>query len=531
MWLVEESQVPRRKASVVRVCHGLSVVFDDPNLVSCAGLVPIIKLAERAGLHRLVGERLRVDAEGGANPVVKVTSLVAGMVAGADSIDDMDLLRHGGMGRVFDQTRAPSTLGTFLRAFTFGHVRQLDAVASRLLAGLAGHTPLLPGADQIAYLDVDDTVRETHGYAKQGAGYGYTGVRGLNALLATVSTPLAAPVIAACRLRKGSVNSARGAERLIAEAAGTARSAGASGLLVARLDSAFYNHQVIRACQRHGVRFSVTARLNRSVLTAIGGIDERAWTTIKYPDAVWDEDEQRWISEAEVAEVPYPAFGSRRKADQVTAWLIVRRVRRLNPDTAQGRTVRRLPIPPGVHGFAAAHAGRRGRASRPCRNRAGHRRPEGKRPGPPALRPVLGQQCVAGAGRGRVQPHPRRRRPGLDLPRPSDHRHHPRPPDRSTRTDRPTRPATGAAPTLRLALATRLAATVRDRGARSTTGHLTPCSPARKGPTGDTSGRAGQTGSLPTPQTTKTITNPNQPTSESATVDPGSMKRGGRGTP
>jgi Transposase DDE domain group 1 len=336
MWLVEESQVPRRKASVVRVCHGLSVVFDDPNLVSCAGLVPIIKLAERAGLHRLVGERLRVDAEGGANPVVKVTSLVAGMVAGADSIDDMDLLRHGGMGRVFDQTRAPSTLGTFLRAFTFGHVRQLDAVASRLLAGLAGHTPLLPGADQIAYLDVDDTVRETHGYAKQGAGYGYTGVRGLNALLATVSTPLAAPVIAACRLRKGSVNSARGAERLIAEAAGTARSAGASGLLVARLDSAFYNHQVIRACQRHGVRFSVTARLNRSVLTAIGGIDERAWTTIKYPDAVWDEDEQRWISEAEVAEVPYPAFGSRRKADQVTAWLIVRRVRRLNPDTAQG---------------------------------------------------------------------------------------------------------------------------------------------------------------------------------------------------
>jgi hypothetical protein len=314
----------------------LSVVFDDPNLVSCAGLVPIIKLAERAGLHRLVGERLRVDAEGGANPVVKVTSLVAGMVAGADSIDDMDLLRHGGMGRVFDQTRAPSTLGTFLRAFTFGHVRQLDAVASRLLAGLAGHTPLLPGADQIAYLDVDDTVRETHGYAKQGAGYGYTGVRGLNALLATVSTPLAAPVIAACRLRKGSVNSARGAERLIAEAAGTARSAGASGLLVARLDSAFYNHQVIRACQRHGVRFSVTARLNRSVLTAIGGIDERAWTTIKYPDAVWDEDEQRWISEAEVAEVPYTAFGSRRKADQVTAWLIVRRVRRLNPDTAQG---------------------------------------------------------------------------------------------------------------------------------------------------------------------------------------------------
>jgi hypothetical protein len=166
---------PTRKASVVRVCHGLSAVFDDPNLVSCAGLAPVLRLAQRAGLHRLVAEHVRIDAEGGANPVAKMGSLVAGMVAGADSIDDMDLLRHGGMGRVFAGVRAPSTLGTFLRTFTFGHVRQLDAVASRLLANLAAHTPLLRGADQVAYLDVDDTMRETHGYAKQGAGYGYSG--------------------------------------------------------------------------------------------------------------------------------------------------------------------------------------------------------------------------------------------------------------------------------------------------------------------------------------------------------------------
>ena len=336
MWLVEESQVLQRKASAVRVCHGLSAVFDDPNLVSCGGLVPVVRLAERAGLHRLVGEHLHVEAEGGANAGVKVASVVAGMVAGADSIDDMDLLRHGGMHRVFDGVRAPSTLGTFLRAFTFGHVRQLDAVACRLLANLARHTPLLPGADQIAYLDVDDTVREIHGYAKQGAGYGYTGVRGLNALIATISTPLAAPVIAATRLRKGSVNSARGAERLIADAIVAARGAGATGLLVTRLDSAFYNQRVIRACQRHGIAFSVTARLNPGVLAAIASIHERAWTPIRYPHAVWDEDEQRWISEAEVAEVSYTAFGSRRTADQVTARLIVRRVRRLNPDTAQG---------------------------------------------------------------------------------------------------------------------------------------------------------------------------------------------------
>ncbi|HEX2400816.1 MAG TPA: IS1380 family transposase, partial [Mycobacterium sp.] len=269
------------------------------------------------------------------NAAAKVLALIAGMVCGADSIDDMDLLRHGGMGRVFAGVRAPSTLGTFLRTFTFGHVRQLDAVASRLLANLAAHTPLLRGADQVAYLDVDDTMRETHGYAKQGAGYGYSGVKGLNALIATVSTPLSAPVICATRLRKGQTNSARGAERLVADAIVTARNAGASRMLVLRADSAFYTHQVIGACRRRDVRFSVTARLNPSVVKAIASIRDDAWTAIKYPNAVFDEDEQRWISDAEVAEVPYTAFGSRPTRQQVTARLIVRRVKRLNPDPGQ----------------------------------------------------------------------------------------------------------------------------------------------------------------------------------------------------
>jgi predicted aminopeptidase len=122
------------------------------------------------------------------NAQLKVPALVAGMVAGAEAIDDMDLLRHGGMDRLFGGVRAPSTLGTFLRWFTFGHVRQLNAVASRLWAGLAHQTPLLAGADAIAYLDVDDTVAATYGYAKQGAGYGYSGVKGLNALIGAAST-------------------------------------------------------------------------------------------------------------------------------------------------------------------------------------------------------------------------------------------------------------------------------------------------------------------------------------------------------
>ena len=136
----------------MRVCHGFTAIFDEPNLVSCAGLAPVLGLAERAGLQRLVARQVRINKPAGVNADRKIASLVAGMVAGADSIDDMALLRHAGMGRLFTGVRAPSTLGTFLRSFTFGHVRQLDAVASRLLIDLAGRAPLLPGADRPAGL-------------------------------------------------------------------------------------------------------------------------------------------------------------------------------------------------------------------------------------------------------------------------------------------------------------------------------------------------------------------------------------------
>jgi hypothetical protein len=310
-------------------------VFDDPNLVSCAGLAPVLTLAARAGLHELVAQRLTLAGPGTANGALKVTALVAGMVAGADCIDDMDLLRHGGMDRLFAGVRAPSTLGTFLRTFTFGHVRQLDAVAARVLAGLASRTPLLAGAEAIAYLDVDDTVKPTYGYAKQGAGYGYSGVKGLNALLATVSTPLAAPVIAACRLRKGATNSARGAARLVADALVSTKAAGATGLVILRADSAFYNHDVLAAATRHGARFSVTARQDPSIRKAIEAIPETAWVPIRYPQAVWDDAAQEWISDAEVAETGHVAFTSRRKAEHLQGRLIVRRVRRLNPQGAE----------------------------------------------------------------------------------------------------------------------------------------------------------------------------------------------------
>jgi len=320
----------------MRLSHArrqVSVRFDDPNLVSCAGLVPVLALATRCGLATLLTERLRIAARGGANATAKILALIAGMIAGADSIDDMDLLRHGGMTRLFTDSRAPSTLGTFLRVFTFGHVRQLDTVAAALLAGLSTATPILRGAATVAFLDIDDTVRQTYGYAKQGAGRGYSGVKGLNALIATISTPLSAPVIAATRLRHGSTNSVRGAAKLLADALATAARTGATGWVTMRADSAFYSYPIIAAARRAGARFSVTARLTPTVTSAITTIAEDAWAPIHYPNAIWDDDEQRLVSDAEVAEIGFTAFTSRRKAEHVTARLIVRRVRRLNPKT------------------------------------------------------------------------------------------------------------------------------------------------------------------------------------------------------
>ena len=319
----------------MRVCHSLDPVFDDPNLIAFGGLPAVMTLAERAGLHDLVDDHVTVPGTAGANASVKVPAIIAGMIAGADSISDLDVLRHGGMSRVFTGQRAATTLGTHLRAYAFGHIRQLDAVAARLLVRLARVSPILAGAEQVAYVDVDDTVRETHGYRKQGAAYGYSRVKGLNAQLAIVSTPLSAPVIAATRLRKGNIDSGHGAARLIGDTLATLRRATTPGLVVVRADSAYFRHDVIAAATAGGARFSVTARMNKAVVRAIAGIDEAAWTTIRYRDAIYDQAEQRWISQAEVAEVPFTAFTSHRKAHHITARLIVRRVKRLNPHTAK----------------------------------------------------------------------------------------------------------------------------------------------------------------------------------------------------
>jgi hypothetical protein len=323
-----------------------SATFDDPNLISSAGLVPMLAVADAAGLRTLAQQHLSVPGDKGANAGLKVASLVAGMVAGADSIDDMGLLRHGGMSRLFARAYAPSTLGSFLRAFTFGHVRQLDAVASRFLTRLAQqapqlvstHTPGAAGHEGYALVDVDDTIIEVHGYAKQGAGFGYSGVRGLNALLATVTTTATAPVIVAQRLRKGSCGSPRGASRLVTDALRTVRALTPAKPLL-RADSAFYGRGLVLAAVRAGADVSVTVRLDPKVKASIAAIAEDDWQTIEYTDAVFDPTTGRWVSRAEVAEIPFTAFSAQKKADQVPGRLVVRRVPDLNPPSTGDQQV------------------------------------------------------------------------------------------------------------------------------------------------------------------------------------------------
>jgi hypothetical protein len=331
----------------VQLLHTLaktSAVFDDPNLISHAGLVPLAALADRVGLRASAAANVGLPGPAGSNAGLKTACLAAGMAAGADSLDGMGLLRHGAMEKIFGGLRAPSTLGSFLRAFTWGNVSQLQKTHRQVLTELARISPLLPGAQALAFIDVDATQKRVYGYAKQGAAFGHTKiqgksvlVKGLNVLAATVSTPLSAPVIAASRLRKGGAGSARGAASLAKEAVFTARNCGCAGTIVVRMDSGFYSSQVIAAIRGAGACFSVTVPSNPAVRAAVGAIPEDAWTGIRYPHAIFDDQAGCWVSDAEVAEVPFRAFTSKKKELQVTARLIVRRVRALNPAAAPGQ--------------------------------------------------------------------------------------------------------------------------------------------------------------------------------------------------
>jgi Transposase DDE domain group 1 len=311
-------------------------VFDEDNLVSHAGLVPLMELAEQAGLSRLLGEHVRFTSErvksGAANATLKLTAVIAGMAAGADSIDDLDVIRSGGMKKLFGGVYACATLGIFLREFTYGHVRQLAAVLRRFLVALAARTPLLAGIDKRCYVDIDSLLRPVYGKAKQGASFGHTKIagknilrRGLSPLAVTISTDIAAPVLAGVRLRAGRAGSAKGATSMVTEAVNTAVEAGALARnVIVRGDSAFCTGKIIAAIVKAGATFSFAIARNPAVDAAINSISDDAWVAVQYPGAVVDPDTGELISDAQVAEVQYTAFADTRY--EITGWLVVRRV-------------------------------------------------------------------------------------------------------------------------------------------------------------------------------------------------------------
>jgi Transposase DDE domain group 1 len=260
---------------------GLVVAFDDDHAVANAGLLLPATLAERLEIEAVVDQLVDLGARPGHHrPGRKVLTLVHALVAGGDCIDDADVLRTGSTAEVLGhRVMAPSTLGTFLRSFTFGHVRQLDRVAETVM-GRAWAAGAGPG-DGPMTIDVDSTVCEVHGHHKGGAAYGYTRQLGYHPLLATRADT---GEVLHVRMRKGSANSARGAERFVNETAGRVRRAGAGGPLTLRADSGFWSAKVLAACRRHHIRFSITVRQTKTVTAAIASIPEQAWTDIDYPD-------------------------------------------------------------------------------------------------------------------------------------------------------------------------------------------------------------------------------------------------------
>ena len=300
---------------MTRVSHApdrISVTFDDPNLVSNAGLLLVATLSSRLGLEVLIDSTVKlVGRVGGACPGRKVLTLVHAMIAGGSHIDHADMLRAGSTAGVLGhRVMAPSTVGTFLRAFTFGHVRQLEAVNGQALerAWAAGVGP----GEAALTIDVDSTICEVEGHHKQGAAYGYTRVLGYHPLLATRAD---SGEVLHARMRKGSANTARGVRRFLDELIARVRRGGATGEITVRFDSGFWANDTIATLKRLDVRYTMAVRTNTTgIAAAIAGIGEQDWVEIDYtPDG-----------RAQVAECEYTT-GTGKHA--VTRRLIVRRTR------------------------------------------------------------------------------------------------------------------------------------------------------------------------------------------------------------
>jgi hypothetical protein len=260
-----------------QVLDRIAVSFDDEHAVALAGLMLPATVSQKLGLEAAADAFVGV----GYRPGRKAATVVHAMLAGGDCIDDVDVLRAGATERIVGHgVAAPSTVGMWLRAFTFGHVRQLDRLAETMLsrAWAAGAGP----GDQPLVVDVDSTVCEVHGYAKQGAAYGYTRQRGYHPMLATRADT---GEVVHARQRTGSANTARGAQRFVRETIGRVRRAGATGPITLRADSGYWSKVVIAACAAHDVRFSLTVRNTAKVREAINAIDETSWVDIAYTDS------------------------------------------------------------------------------------------------------------------------------------------------------------------------------------------------------------------------------------------------------
>jgi hypothetical protein len=290
------------------------VSFTEANLVPNAGLLPAAALAQRIGLGDLIDQRVRLAVEG-ANSGAKALTVVGSMLAGGDSIDDTAVLRAGASAKMFDDTRAPSTVGSWLRAHKWSNVRELDAVSRELLARLwaSGAGPAdLAGPLTI---DLDSSIVPVYGRGKQGAAFGYTKVRGYHPQFATCAKT---GMVLFSRLRGGSAGAARGAKSFLTETVSRVRGAGATGQLTVRADSAFYSRAVLGTAVQLGVEFSVTARQDKKIRAAIDAIPEEAWTPIPY----WLSSPE--VSGADVAETSYTAFSGK---DAIPVRLVVRRIR------------------------------------------------------------------------------------------------------------------------------------------------------------------------------------------------------------
>ena len=301
-------------SAVSRNIDRLDAIFDHENLVANAGLILMGTLITKLGLESLINRWVRT---GSANPGRKILTVVAAMLAGATHIDHVNMLRAGATGRVLPfKIAAPSTVGTFLRSFTFGHVRQLDAVASRVLARAwaLGAGP----SDADLVVDLDSTICEVHGKHKQGAAYGYTRVLGYHPLLATRA---GTGEVLFARMRKGSAGSSRGVVRFVDELVANVRRAGATGSMTMRADSGFWSWKLINRLDDHKVKWSITVSLQPAVRAAIEAIPEDGWLDIDYPIG----------GQAQVAETTYTVAGGRSKRRVRQVRLVVRRTRLTEP--------------------------------------------------------------------------------------------------------------------------------------------------------------------------------------------------------